>query len=408
MLFSWRQRSELILFSGLGSWLIIKRRSQVGPPRPISRYQNETSLINLTIFYGTNTVCRMSLPSNAVRPFDSRFKIPKILRITSNPQFQNKYVSLKLRDNTIELSTAEKYEDFTGLSKARSLHRSEFTGITCQAIEEALNSSQGYAPTNVGVSLYVTTTLSNRRFLVLVSQDRTKDMGDYVLKLPSGYVNYFNRKNAISALVHTAIEEASEEILISIQGEILSGQIEGSFLNALRSGSDSLNRLKLLHAYEALQYSKEVHWNLVSTNNLSSLPALHTSEVISVENIPLPNTRLYINGVFGVAQIVFGMEMALPEDLPVSLTHVEDEPKGGALIAQHKPNGAVLASLNSEGDLDGDFFHLREGELVSATLPEEIKLSEAFVQGAPLLNASNISLKDYFERHASFELPKAV
>ncbi|HBT56324.1 metal ABC transporter ATPase [Halopseudomonas aestusnigri] len=224
---------------------------------------------------------------------------------------------------------------------------------------------------NLGVSVDLYLHWQQRDFRLLVRQDRP-DHGDQVLKLLSGYVP----SHELRVPLLTVMTEIAEELLIETRSGWLQGRYQDTWLPTPYA--------------ESLPLDSERHFTLGAR-------AGNTRPVLCRELNLLERPRAYVHLPTSSLQLVYQMQLALPDDIDApSLLHADEylDPDSRELIARvdHQQPDLFLAEYRN-GEPTGELYHLQRGELV-AQPTGGLLLSEAFAeQQGWVVTAANCALQ---------------
>ncbi|GGE33071.1 hypothetical protein GCM10007421_03540 [Halopseudomonas oceani] len=229
---------------------------------------------------------------------------------------------------------------------------------------------------NLGVSVDIRLHWQQRDFRLLVRQDRP-DHGDQVLKLLSGYVP----SHELRVPLLTVMTEIAEELLIEGSAGWLQGRYQDTWLP--EPYADSLIR------------DEERHFTLTTRSG-------NARPLLCRELNLLERPRAYVHLPTSSLQLVYRMELTLPEDIESpSLLHADEflDQDSGELIARmdHQRPELFLAEYR-DAEPTGELYHLQRGELV-AQPAAGLLLSEAFApQQGWLVAAANCPLQQGLAR----------
>lgn len=271
--------------------------------------------------------------------------------------------------------------------------------LTPGALVEALQSPSGLSLSNIGVSVALEVRAHNRRFAVLVENSNS---GGY--KLISGYCDIGQSAdrcgNPADELLATACREIIEELIVC------QPSMHCIVAAPLQVRADSVSRQTTpVPASPPPHYTQNIaidtaHPPLEVTPH--SLPpylrgAFENSKVtIDGQSVA---ASFYIDRRYRSGQIVFSFALDL-SNCDYTLLHAEDYycAQSGLLKSILHPEGLILAELAQNGRLLGDFFWLREGQLVQRVRNTKQKLSEAFTtcSGSPgIIDRGAVSISEY-------------
>jgi len=323
--------------------------------------------------------------------------------------FENNPPRIWIRGNGVGLeSTDVRYTFREMTAKRKSIQGTPENPVDRELIAEnmarLLMSEEGFVPANLGISLYITTTINGENFAVLVYQDRGDTMGDRVFKLISGYVDATGKESLLSSLFGTASVEANEEVLPSngMRKMLPCSIVAAKEIIVTAPGEQALHgtidRVNMPSPYpERFHYDSVQRWTLESMDNLGALPSLWQDRAISVEGTLVPNTGIYFDAAVGAAQLVFGFELQLPDVPGLTLAHAEDAPDSepGHIVTEYHDGGLVLVKLDENGRLTNQSFWLLGGKLYPAH-GDNITLSEVFSPRKEVATMMhNIALHEY-------------
>lgn len=208
---------------------------------------------------------------------------------------------------------------------------------------------------NLGVSVRLTLTLSDRDYWVVVRQQR-EDRGDTVLKLISGYVP----AHELNLPLLTALQELAEECLVESEAGWISGCFGQTWLDT--PYADSLPYVNEPHF--------ELHGQVGSTHPVlcADLPLLERPSA----HVHLPTASL---------QLIYNLRLELPSlARDLSLFHADEQLEGLELITrlERQHPGLYLIALHN-GRANGELYTLQQGQLEPAS-SDNLWLSEAFAE----------------------------
>ncbi len=264
---------------------------------------------------------------------------------------------------------------------------------------KALGSSSGLALSNIGVSVALEIKTQQRRFATLVQSTLGSPY-----KLLSGYCDIGGAAGpsdcAEQELLATACRELTEELIVCRPS---SPHITVIPMH-VRTGATSDQAIPLrttipLHYSQTLTVETD-HPPLEVTPSIRPAylaGAFEQSQVI-IDGHAV-QASFYLDRRYRSGQIVFSFTLDL-SDCAYTLFHAEDSycSQSGLLESVLYPHGLILAELTPRGRLLGEFFWLREGELVPKLRSTKMKLSEVFTtcSGRPgIIERGAVSVSEY-------------
>lgn len=355
---------------------------------------------------------------------------PEVLSIRDARRFENQPYRAKVEGNVIVLSPHGERQSFVELNDNRRSAQADENNAADRW--EKLNSEEGIALNNLGISAEITLSIKGQQYLLVVHQDRRDTMGDEVLKLVSGFVDSHSfdptEQSGLAQVVSALATELREELLLLQQDSALRAQVHlplthdlGDLLQLtseegtipLTVGADS--SIDLPPPYSSrFAYSDEQQVRFRSKGARSVLPSASPISTIRLDGVEIEG-RLMIDETFQSGQLILSFELEMPDGVPLSITHAEETPvndsdvergiiakaEPGVLKTVFRPNGILLLQLDDTGRVNGNAFNLHNGELVQVHLGENVLLSEAFVPSeriegtaTGIVTSQNIPLSD--------------
>lgn len=337
--------------------------------------------------------------------------------------FENRISTLRLLERKVPcISPTGEVNNFEKMSAERAAAKKSNHDPLAQYAQ--MLSPSGLRLANVGVSVALVTNLQDRRYLVAVRQERP-DFGDSVIKLISGYVNFFDplapQRTFTDSISTGAVTEISEEPLpwqtspsnqnsgllkgmiqaarSVLKREVVIDDRDGTRLQAL-AGPET----PLATPYEGrLPYLPNPQFRIRPSSQPLILPSV--TEVVPIEiDGELVYAALYLSQTFQSCQVVFFYDLELPQVPDLSLSHCENvsDRTSNTLVEQYQRYGAPLLELDEEGLLTGVTRVLDHGKLVDVTNASGTSLSEAFVPSlvvkghrSGIVTAKNIDFDEF-------------
>lgn len=301
--------------------------------------------------------------------------IPRQLKRLDPTVFRNRHVLIQRDLNNVNIVPHGKEMDFHGMKRLRR-------AVDYRTIGEALD-ARGYLFANLGLSIYATTAIKGRVYLVVTTRP------DSARKLISGYIHSDDLEKPVDALR----EELAEEVLIYGQdNRVLPGFLANE---------------PLTRPYEKLTYAEDRRFDVNFRAGPPEIDDLDKRTVLIDGSRIVGEPKIYYDAATDSAQLVFGtcMVTGLEQQPPpnrLTLGYVEDvfHPETEELWAEVSDEGMLLIRLE-DGVLTEEIYTYRSGKLKKMKMrPGKFRLSEAFLpkdDGVTTSGETSITLARYLE-----------
>ena len=313
---------------------------------------------------------------------------PLVLQRTDPDKFQSPLFRVIFMENeTVAIELTDTRLPFSEVAKRRKKTDIHMEGTSADYLRRF--QMPGHLPSNVGVSLAVTTQFKNKNYALLTYRESEKK-----LMLLSGYVDSsaLGTHDSASIFWSNVFKEASEELLLIGRDRLplnLVARHESGFCAPVRQ------------AYSSIAYSEH---SMILSKRKNPKFLTNVLPAVMCDGQKL-DACLQFARTWDSVQLIFSFELLIDESEMNFLFHAEDRLTKGKtafeLVTVLNRNGLVLAELDEDEGLSDRLFWLHDGQLSAVDFDlRETWLSEAFIPGDAdsirgLVESDKIRYSDY-------------